>query len=257
MCLSPLLLNRDHWHRYVPCGRCPECVSLFSQIWALRCVLEAQGHDKNCFLTLTYAEAPPEGVVKRDLQLFFKRLRRALGAEHPIRYFACGEYGKKGLRPHYHVLIFGWSPDDLEFFQTTSKNERLYRSSFIESLWPLGFSSVGELTYNSCKYSSLYLQKFNRVPEGANKPFRLMSLKPGIGFEFITPRLLESRGIYYRGVKYPIPRYFLEVLRRQGFDADSYIAHRKEVTTSNKNHLADRSPEERSKNFFKFFSKNS
>ncbi|WGL31410.1 replication initiator protein [Dipodfec virus UOA04_Rod_1027] len=253
MCLSRLLLSRNNMPRYVPCGRCPECVSLFSQVWALRCVLEAQQYRHNCFVTLTYADAPPEGVIKRDLQLFFKRLRRALGTECPIRYFACGEYGKRGLRPHYHVLIFGWSPDDLEFFQITSKGEKLYRSAFLESLWTFGFSSVGELTYDSCKYSSLYLQKFNRCPDGANKPFRLMSLKPGIGFNAITPELLKLGAVYYRGVRYPLPRYFLDVLERQGFDVSSYISLRKRVSQLES---YSSSPDDllvRSKKYSKFF----
>lgn len=45
---------------------------------------------------------------KRDLQLFFKRLRKLLSAygDEKIRYFACGEYGPVHFRPHFHFLLF-------------------------------------------------------------------------------------------------------------------------------------------------------
>ena len=68
---------------------------------------EASTHDHNCFLTLTYDEAnlPRHGqLLKRDLQLFFKRLRKLMG---PFRYVACGEYGDLRRRPHFHVALFG------------------------------------------------------------------------------------------------------------------------------------------------------
>lgn len=68
------------------------------------------------FITLTYAdENLPisrngyRSLCRRDLQLFFKRLRKAhsKGAKRKsIKYFAVGEYGGKIGRPHYHVLLF-------------------------------------------------------------------------------------------------------------------------------------------------------
>lgn len=45
-----------------------------------------------------------------DIQRFFKRLRinikRKLDYEVPISYYACGEYGGKTFRPHFHVLLY-------------------------------------------------------------------------------------------------------------------------------------------------------
>lgn len=47
-------------------------------------------------------------LCKEDLQKFIKRLRfqifKTFGVE--IRYFACGEYGPKHFRPHYHILLY-------------------------------------------------------------------------------------------------------------------------------------------------------
>lgn len=52
-------------------------------MWAVRCVHEAQLYDTSYFVTLTYNDAHlpySSQLVKRDFQLFVKRLRRRL---HP------------------------------------------------------------------------------------------------------------------------------------------------------------------------------
>ena len=61
----------------VPCGQCAGRRLDQSKQWALRCVHEAQVHDENCFITLTYnnENLPKDGSLnKRDFQLFMKRL---------------------------------------------------------------------------------------------------------------------------------------------------------------------------------------
>lgn len=47
-------------------------------------------------------------LSKRDLQNFIKRLRFQISEKFDaeVRYFACGEYGPKHFRPHYHILLF-------------------------------------------------------------------------------------------------------------------------------------------------------
>ena len=79
---------------------------------------EAKLHKENCFITLTYNNnnlPKYKSLVKKELQDFFKRLRKKYG--EGIRYYACGEYGPKGKRPHYHAIIFGWKPKDLKYFK--------------------------------------------------------------------------------------------------------------------------------------------
>ena len=44
-------------------------------------------------------------LVKKDLQNFFKRLRKN-NPELSFRYFAIAEYGGKYNRAHYHVVFF-------------------------------------------------------------------------------------------------------------------------------------------------------
>lgn len=98
----------------IPCGKCLECRLEYSRQWANRCMLEAQDHEENCFITLTYDDPhlprvddvdPETGeivqyktLVKTDLQLFIKRLRKKLGGDCKVRYFAAGEYGTESLR---------------------------------------------------------------------------------------------------------------------------------------------------------------
>jgi hypothetical protein len=51
-------------------------------------------------------------LKKKELQNFLKRLRKNAG--FTFRYFACGEYGKKG-RPHYHILLFADGDFNVKF----------------------------------------------------------------------------------------------------------------------------------------------
>ncbi|WNK14765.1 MAG: replication initiator protein [Microvirus sp.] len=62
----------------LPCGQCVGCRLDRSNAWAHRCWHEAQLHQDNAFITLTYDEQHlPENnqLVYRDWQLFMKKLR--------------------------------------------------------------------------------------------------------------------------------------------------------------------------------------
>jgi len=100
----------------VPCGKCMHCRVAKRREWSLRMLHELDEHEDSIFITLTYDEDNvPENMSlrKADLQKFFKRLRKALG-DRTIKYFACGEYGDKTERLHYHSIIFGLSLKDIE-----------------------------------------------------------------------------------------------------------------------------------------------
>lgn len=190
----------------LPCGKCVECLQAYSNEWATRCCLEASLYKHNCMITLTYASAPTS-VCKRDLQLFIKRLRKAV---YPslIRYFGCGEYGKKGSRPHYHLIVFGWRPDDLERFFFRD-DHWVYKSEFVSRIWKNGFISVEDVTFQSARYTAKYLQKLQVLADNQLPPFTLMSLKPGIGIGAFKASWLETDSVYLNGKAYRIPRYFL------------------------------------------------
>ncbi len=211
----------------VSCGHCLDCLQAKSREWQLRIMHEASQYPENCFITLTYDnDHLPDGgtLVKRDLQLFIKRLRYAI-SPRKIRYFACGEYGSHGHRPHYHVIIFNWFPDDAYPFEVHG-SKVLCRSSFLERLWTFGFSSVGYVTPESAKYCAKYLQKLQEPLDDCIPAFTVCSTHPGIGFNKISSDVLKSGCYYVDGHPYTVPRYYLKVLERDGVSLDDFKASR-------------------------------
>lgn len=235
----------------VPCGQCLGCRLDYSRQWANRCMLELEYHDVAWFVTLTYndehlpmsAYGDPETgeaydcytLDKRDFQLFMKRLRKAF-PDDQIRYYACGEYGSKGFRPHYHAIIYGLHLDDLVPWENTPQGHVLYRSQKLENVWSifhpggknydawyesLGFVRVAEVTWETCAYVARYIMKkqkgsdadfydmHNIIPE-----FTLMSRKPGIARQWYDdhPDLYDFEYINLKtdtgGLKFKPPRYY-------------------------------------------------
>lgn len=166
----------------VPCGQCIGCRLERARQWAVRLMHEKRLHKESVFLTLTYDDDHcPNGLVKRDFQLFMKRLRKSYDA--PLRYYACGEYGENTFRPHYHAIVFGLLLVDRG--RTTS--DGYYSSDLISKAWPFGQHTCGEVTFRSCAYVARYVcgkvtgsnseaHYHGRCPE-----FALMSRRPGIG----------------------------------------------------------------------------
>ena len=72
--------------------------------------------------------------VKKEGIDFIKRLRARVGA--PIRYFACGEYGDKFSRPHYHVIFFTDGGVDVELGTTNKGTIEVVDSDFHRA-WPV------------------------------------------------------------------------------------------------------------------------
>lgn len=230
MCLMPKRFYNSVFGDYVsvPCGSCLECAVQYSDDWALRISLESSLYSLNCFLTLTYDNEhfPSDGSVSRsEISAFIKRLRSALSPLR-IRFFACGEYGKRKLRPHYHIIIFNWFPDDAYHWTFDGKVE-LFRSPFLERIWKKGYSSVGYVTYSTAKYCAKYLNKFaftGRV-RGLNPPFVQMSNRPGIGAVFAFSSDFDTGYFYFQGKRRRIPRYFVKILSRvDPLKANSYRA---------------------------------
>lgn len=186
----------------LPCGQCIGCRLERSRQWAVRCVHEASLHDFSSFVTLTYSELnlSSMSLVYRDFQLFMKRLRRAR-APQLIRFYMAGEYGDLRQRPHFHACLFGCFFPDRVAFRESPSGSMIYTSAELEGYWPHGFSSVGDVTFESAAYIARYCMKkitgaparehysllnpdtgevVDRVPE-----FNRMSLKPGIGARWL------------------------------------------------------------------------
>lgn len=147
----------------LPCGQCVGCRLERSRQWAIRCVHEAQMHDRNAFITLTFDDyhlnrrEKPLSLDKSEFQRFMKRLRKRLDTRR-IKYFHCGEYGSVYGRPHYHACIFGHDFPDRELWSIRN-DVPLYRSKVLEELWPYGFSTVGDVTFQSAAYVARYVMK--------------------------------------------------------------------------------------------------
>lgn len=217
----------------VPCGNCVECLSQKASEWSYRVMREYDYYGRiGCVMSLTYdnAHVPLDGSVKRrDLQLFLKRLRKGISPVK-IRYFGCGEYGTLNGRPHYHIVVIGWQPDDLVFVKRSNKHTILYRSKTVEKLWGQGICAVADVTADSVRYSAKYLQKlyFNET-SGKTPPFLAMSTHPGFGaFEALDR--VKSDSIYVNGVRRKVPRYYLKVAERAGVDLSEL--KEKRITTA-------------------------
>lgn len=183
---------------WIPCQKCLACRISKSNDWATRCFLEAKKWKNNCFITLSYNDTHIpyfKSLNHRDLQLFMKKLRKhhkGIEADekgkYPIKYFACGEYGDKTLRPHYHIAIYNWIPKDLKIRKLNKIQQPLYTSKEVEKLWGKGFIIIGALTMESAAYIARYTQKkiydkhsyiINKL--GRAKEYIVSSRRPGIG----------------------------------------------------------------------------
>jgi len=164
-CYHPVRLVRPkekHGQLIVPCGRCYGCRLEYSRIWAVRCYHESMMHKSNAFVTLTYDEKHlpynymVPTLVPRDLQLFFKRLRKEFG--DGIRYYACGEYGELNNRPHYHACIFGIDFQD-KILDSVKNGNNVYSSASLNRIWGRGMCAIGDVTFESAAYVARYLIK--------------------------------------------------------------------------------------------------
>lgn len=207
----------------VPCGHCLGCAADRARLWTDRLCLEFDHTKKAVFITLTYNDKylpfvfePAEDgstlavptLVKRDLQLFLKRLRRDF-APTELRFFACGEYGGLSARPHLHMIVFGSDLSDWDPVPW-SKNEfgqPVYLSQRLEDIWSSdlwtkdnktetrGFSTIAPVSIRTMSYVAHYTTK-KMAPSGDDNPniyyasvqpeFAQMSRRPGIAGYFLV-----------------------------------------------------------------------
>ena len=230
----------------IPCGKCIGCKLDHANDWATRCWCEMQSWKNNCFITLTYNDKhlPKNGYLnKKHIQLFMKKLRYyqkgieswknpiSGKTENPIRFLLCGEYGPNGTRrPHYHLLIFNWKPQEkLKFYKENHNGDRLFISKTITKIWGKGFTTIGDLNYKSACYVSRYCTKKmfnvknNELKAAKIQPeFILMSRNGGIGIKYwneYQKAILERDGILIKTkdkVKNKrIPKYFERKYKEQ------------------------------------------
>lgn len=254
----------------IPCGKCIACRLSYSREWAARCMLELKDHDSAYFVTATYSDEevpksyfsdpdtgealPSYTLRKRDFQLWLKNIRADF-PDDKIRFYGCGEYGSHTFRPHYHVILFGLHLDDLSLYKRTETG-LLYNSDKLSATWfrfdpvqrlhfPRGYVVVAPVTWDTCAYVARYTaKKYMTLGDdffdefNMEKPFVLMSRRPGIGKNYLErhPELFDSKALFVPsgdGVKRSsIPRYFYKCLERSDPDLCEALKEKRQRTAS-------------------------
>lgn len=219
-CMFPYMVERKVFVNQgdrlvpVPCGKCPNCLRRRLASWSFRLEMEALRWEKQFFVTLTYnTDHVPISknsfmtLDPRHMTLFFKRLRQVAGK---CKYYLCGEYGTKGKRPHYHLILFGNS--------NMTENHVMSCWTDPDSKASYGDVYFGKVEAASIRYCVQYYDKGewkpahdrdDRIPE-----FSRMS--HGIGNNFLTQAQVRAflanpaKGYIYdkEGKKIAIPRYY-------------------------------------------------
>lgn len=208
----------------VPCGQCGNCLALRRSYWTFRIREEAKNFMHSAFITLTYSEPPLSQqnvptVEKKHLQDFFKRLRHYLDGRK-IRYYAVGEYGTKTQRPHYHAIIFGLHPLEIEFIHKAwndYKDSKDYQTGHA-----MATSLNDARIHYTTKYHLNYKPKSDR-DQTRQSEFALMSRKPGIGANYLERattyhRETQNHFVMLEGFKQPMPRYYFNKIWSDPFE---------------------------------------
>jgi len=206
--MSPFSKQIDsQWYDF-PCGKCEPCLKRRISGWSFRLSKEGQRAISAFFVTLTYntdhVPITKNGFMslnKRDLQLFYKRLRKCSPKQTKIKYYCVGEYGGKTERPHYHLIIFN----------ADVRN--------IEKAWKLGEIHCGQVSEASIGYTLKYVCKEGKIPKHKNDDrlpeFATMSKR--LGDNYLTEKTIrwhkaDLKNRYYTplkdGKKIALPRYY-------------------------------------------------
>lgn len=225
------------------CRKCLPCRLNIAREKATRCVHEAQCHEDNIFLTLTYNEESLQSprLIYRDFQLFMKKLRDKIYQKHLkinedlighklsketkkeirnqtyIPFMVTGEYGDINKRPHWHAIIFNYAPLDSEHKYTTERGEKVFNSNELQKIWGKGNIEYGTVTMDSASYVARYAAK--KLTHGKDQdhdyhPFHRTSCKRAIGRTWIEKywkHTFENGFIVLpNGQKSKIPRYCID-----------------------------------------------
>lgn len=218
-CISPLTIRNpkkgvDPQFITVPCGKCNFCLQNRRKEWSFRLWEEFKTATSAYFVTLTYNEENvPWGegkmtLEKGRLQRFMKYLnehQRKAGKPN-VRYYATGEYGTETDRPHYHIIMFNL---DNEIKKKLDEGK----------LWGEGHMYWRNVGVESIEYVTKYLIDADEEYTDREKPFSIMSKRPGLGASYMerkakwnyNPEMKSDEVKYYtlwKGTKHRLPRYY-------------------------------------------------
>lgn len=199
----------------LPCGKCLQCRLEYGRQWAIRCIHEAQMHENNCFITLTYDDdhLKSDKLIYSDFQNFMKKLRKL--QDDPIGVFVTGEYGEKTKRPHWHACLFNWMPKDANYKYSNERGDQVYESETLKKLWPNGISEFGSVTFESAGYVARYAAKkltHGKDQEHDYHPISKKSSKNAIGKKWLEKYYTDvfnyGKIVLPDGKTCGIPRYY-------------------------------------------------
>lgn len=249
----------------IPCGQCIGCRLDNSLQWANRGYLESLYNEHNYFITLTYDDEflpVPEYIetsdeyiydniglvewkgtlIPEDLKLFIKNIRQIMKRKYKvkgIRYLACGEYGSKGRRPHFHLILFN-CPLPIETFydsHVTFRKDVYWKNDIINEAWtekgadkPRGIADVSVANWETIAYTARYITKkingngseHQYAKKGQIKEFLRVSTRPGIArpyyedhFKDIYSKdqimVVKKDGVHYNKP----PKYFDRIFKKE------------------------------------------
>ena len=218
--------------RFVPCGKCSECLNQRSKLYALRCLMEAREHEEVCSLVLTYdREHLGNNVLKyKHVQAFFMRLRTYVSRRYGktgLKFFAIGEHGASSTRRmHWHMMVFGWTPhpgrEEFKVYLSGKTKEPRFKSLKLQELWQQGYVDVTEFDDTHAFYIARYCQK--KFVQGSDLDSRIKQpmeeqkySSPQLGNEYFFKHMktfLREGKIEVCGYSYPIPRCFKDLMKK-------------------------------------------
>jgi len=234
MCVSKIYVNNNH----VPCRKCWQCSLQRTNEWIFRVKQEVKYSKHAYFMTYQYNEQnvpiynltvdkdtgeinkefargienAKENFVRtvyyRDMQLYFKRLRK----KYDLCYYAVPEYGDKTQRPHYHAIIITNEDKTTPFL----KNLQTLWDTYTEGI-PTGIQNGyvhrGDVVHNTIRYVVKYMSKrIKNTPIGADEPKAYIS--KGLGKSYIDRNRLFHLDTDRRylvedgGYKISMPKYY-------------------------------------------------
>ena len=227
----------------IPCGNCIGCRIDKARDWSIRICHEASMSSSAYFVTLTYDEehfGNDVSVHKSVVTQFIKDLRNYFyykSGTKNIKFFASGEYGSASGRKHYHLILFNVPLDDLVVSGCRAGNV-YYESKTLTDIWSNGMVKIGLVNVTTAEYVARYtLKKYGKddmSKYNLESPFILMSNRPAIGYNWIKANadlVYAEKCVQLPNGKFSsIPKYYLKVLDKLGYDIDPIRAYRKELS---------------------------
>lgn len=206
----------------IMCRKCLPCRLNQAREKAVRCWHESRMYPDSIFVTLTYDEEHLESpwLEYQHFQKFMMDLRNHLYYENPKHKIHCmvtGEYGDKHKRPHWHAIIFNYTPPDKKHDRITERGDEVFTSETLTKIWQKGMVEFGSVTLDSANYVARYAAK--KLAHGSDDehlyhPIHHTPKKRALGKSWIETywkQTFENGFIILpNGQQSKIPRYYVD-----------------------------------------------